>query len=139
MLKQLTYASRATRPMNIMDMKDILRSSRANNPALGITGALCVHNNTFLQQLEGEDDILVSLYERISLDDRHHDATIIDLIEISERRFGDWSMGMLIEDNETRKLFEKYSEDGQFDPYTLSVDKLRAFFNEVLGHARWIG
>lgn len=125
--------------MNIMDMNDILKTSRVNNLALGVTGALCIHNNTFLQQLEGESDIVGTLYERIILDDRHRDATIIDLTEISERRFGNWSMGMLIEDNDSRYLFQKYSQEGRFDPYTLGVDKLHAFFNGVLGHARWIG
>ena len=139
MLKQLTYASRATRFMNIMDMNHILKTSRVNNPVLGVTGAMFIHNNTFLQQLEGEDDVLVSLYERIVLDDRHRDATILDLTEIAERRFGNWSMGMLVEDNETRQLFEKYSQNGQFNPYTLSVDKLRAFFNEIQNQTRWVG
>ena len=139
MLKQLTYASRATRFMNIMDMKDILSVSRVNNLALGVTGALCIHNDTFLQQLEGESDIVGTLYDRIILDERHRDATIIDLTEISERRFGQWSMGMLVEDNDNRYMFQKYGNDGQFDPYTIGVDRLRAFFNEVLGHARWIG
>lgn len=35
MLKQLTYASRTNRPMNIMDMNDILKISRTNNAAFG--------------------------------------------------------------------------------------------------------
>ncbi len=138
MLKQLTYASRATRSMNIMDLTDILKASRVNNLALDVTGALCIHSNTFLQQLEGEADVVTALYERIILDERHRDATILDLTEIPKRRFGKWSMGMLMDDKDSHPLFEKFTHNGQFDPYKMGVEPLRAFFKDVLGHTRWI-
>jgi hypothetical protein len=47
--------------------------SRAkNNPALGITGLLCVSDDLFMQVLEGGRDEVCELYNTIVRDDRHH-------------------------------------------------------------------
>lgn len=138
MLKQLTYASRANRVMNIMDMNDILKTSRANNAALGITGALCLHDNIFLQQLEGEVTVVDALYERIARDKRHRDATVVDMSDIPRRRFDQWSMGLLVEDQDNSYIFDKHSPTGKFAPFTMGVANFRAFFSEIQDHTRWI-
>ncbi len=138
MLKQLTYASRASRAMNIMDMTDILKTARTNNAALGVTGALCLHDDIFLQQLEGEVAVVDALYERITRDPRHRDATVVDMSDIPLRRFDKWSMGLLVEDQENRDIFEKHSPTGKFDPFIMGVANLRAFFGEIRDHTRWI-
>lgn len=52
MLVQLTYASHATQTLGPADVKDILQTSQRNNAAVGVTGALCLANGIFLQQLE---------------------------------------------------------------------------------------
>ena len=54
MLIQLTYASRTSRVLGPADIKDILSASQRNNARAGITGALCLNNGIFLQQLEGD-------------------------------------------------------------------------------------
>lgn len=138
MLKQLTYASRANRAMNIMDMTAILKTSRINNAALDVTGALCLHDDMFLQQLEGEVTVVDTLYERIVRDPRHRDATVLDMTNISSRRFERWSMGLLVEDQENRHIFENHSPTGKFSPFTMGLANLRAYFNEIQGHTRWI-
>jgi hypothetical protein len=138
MLKQLTYASRTNRPMNIMDMNNILKTSRTNNAAFGVTGALFLHDDMFVQQLEGETATIDALYERIVQDERHREVTIIDTADIPRRRFESWSMGMFTEDAENRYVFQKHSSTGKFDPFTMGVANLRAFFGEILDHTRWI-
>ena len=64
MLIQLTYASRVSSNLGPMDVKDILRSSQRNNEAIGVTGALCLSNGIFLQQLEGDRMAVNQLYLR---------------------------------------------------------------------------
>lgn len=103
-----------------------------------MTGALCLHDGMFLQQLEGEVATIDALYERIVRDERHREATIIDMADIPRRRFDSWSMGMFAEDADNRYVFEKHSSTGKFDPYTMGVANLRAFFGEILDHTRWI-
>lgn len=139
MLIQLTYASRATGNLGPADIKDILAASQRNNARLGVTGALCLNNGIFLQQIEGDRDVVNALYHRILLDARHRDPAILDFSEIHCRRFGAWSMGLLASVEDNRNLFLKYSSSASFDPYGMSTSTLRGFFDEVLGNVRWIG
>ena len=139
MLIQLPYASRTTGNLGPADIKDILAASQRNNARLGVTGALCLNNGIFLQQLEGDREIVNALYHRILLDSRHRDPAILDFSEIHARRFGVWSMGLLSSTEDNRNLFLKYSSSASFDPYGMSTATLRSFFDEVLGNVRWIG
>jgi hypothetical protein len=138
MLVQLTYASKTNTILGPGDVKDILRSSANNNQSLGVTGALCLSNGVFLQQLEGDRQAVNALYHRILKDPRHKDCAILDFSEIVVRQFGNWSMGLVSATQENRQLFLKYSSTADFDPYAMSPVTLRAFFTEVVQNARWL-
>jgi len=135
MLIQLTYASRASKTMVPEDLKSILASSRRNNTRDGITGALCMANDIFLQQLEGDSTTVNQLYHRIVADTRHSDLAILDFAEIPSRNFTQWSMGLLSSLETNRDICLKYSQSASFDPYTMSPSTLRAFFNEIMNSA----
>lgn len=77
MLIQRTYASRTVAILGPGDVKDILQISARNNQAAGITGALCLSNGIFLQQLEGDRTAVNALYHRILKDSRHKDPAIL--------------------------------------------------------------
>ncbi|MFM1980528.1 MAG: hypothetical protein RLZ68_1793 [Pseudomonadota bacterium] len=138
MLIQLTYASRTASILGPGDVKDILRSSAQNNQALGVTGALCLANGIFLQQLEGDRQAVNTLYHRILKDPRHKDPAVLDFSEIVSRQFGSWSMGLIAATDENRRVFLKYSSTSNFDPYKMSPSTLRAFFSEVMQNVRWL-
>ena len=70
----------------------ILRVARRNNAERGITGALIVRSDLYLQWLEGPADALARLYDRIQTDDRHLEVRQLDGGDLPERRFGDWAM-----------------------------------------------
>lgn len=123
--------------MNTIDMTDILKSSRINNEALDIIGALCLHNDMFLQQLEGEAAVVDTLYKRIVRDPRYRDETVLDMTSIPSRRFDRWSMGMLAEDQKNRHIFENHSPTGKFSPFTIGIANVRTFFNEIQGPTRF--
>lgn len=139
MLVQLTYASRAAGVLGASDVRDILAASQRNNAQLGVTGALCLSNGIFLQQLEGDKVEVNALYHRILRDERHRDPAILDFAEITHRRFGSWSMGLLSSVEENRQIFLKYSGSREFDPYGMSIASLRAFFGEIVDNVRWLG
>ena len=96
MLVRLLYASRAAAPLTASVVESILAQSRQHNPRLGITGILCYSNDLFLQVLEGGRDEVCELYNTIVRDDRHTNVRILTYEEISERRFGNWTMGTSI-------------------------------------------
>jgi hypothetical protein len=138
MLIQLTYASRAASTLGPMDVKDILRSSQRNNAAVGVTGALCLSNGIFLQQLEGDRLAVNQLYHRLLKDPRHKEPAVLDFAEITSRRFVSWSMGLISATEENEKVFLKYSSSKDFNPYAMSPSTLRAFFAEVFDNIRWL-
>ena len=138
MLIQLTYASRASRILGPADIKDILSASQRNNAAAGVTGALCLNNGIFLQQLEGDRAAVNTLYHRLLKDSRHRDTAVLDFCEIPHRRFTGWSMGLLGSVEANRQLFLKFSSSAAFDPYSMSTATLRSFFDEILENVRWL-
>ena len=138
MLVQLTYASRTTKTLAPTDLTNILLASQKNNSRVGVTGALCLANGIFLQQLEGDRSTVNALYHRILLDPRHRDPAVLDFSEISQRRFSQWSMGSLSSLESNRQIFLKYSRSASFDPYGMNSTTLREFFVEVMQNANWI-
>ena len=138
MLIQLTYASRISKILAPGDLKAILEASQRNNARVGVTGALCLTNGIFLQQLEGDRSAVNALYHRILQDPRHRDPAILDFAEIPSRNFTQWSMGSLASLESNRAIYLKYSRSASFDPYTMSPSTLRAFFSEIMHNAAWL-
>jgi len=141
MLVRLLYASRATGAVDHDGMAAILKKSRAHNPAVGITGALCLcaSSGVFLQLLEGGRGAVSDLYGRIAADPRHHGVTLLHYAEIGERRFGMWSMGQVNMARLNPVLLLKYSETPTLDPFTLSGATSMALFDELVATASIVG
>ena len=109
MLVRLLYASRAvdTSPAAI---EAILAQSRQHNPGSGITGILCHGGGMFLQAIEGGRRAVSDLYGHILRDVRHRDVELLDFEEITERRFGGWTMGQVNLSKINHSILLKYSE-----------------------------
>jgi len=87
-LSRLVYVS--TRTPGVTDdqiVDDIVLPSIAFNRGVGITGCLWFSSDSFLQVLEGGTDDVVSLYERIKTDPRHHSVTTLQEKTIFDRSF----------------------------------------------------
>lgn len=93
MLIQLIYCSAARRKFSHEELSGLLRFARQNNAKEGITGMLLYADGSFFQVLEGEEEKIRRLFEKIERDGRHHSITIIVQEPIAERSFGDWTMG----------------------------------------------
>jgi hypothetical protein len=124
MLVRLTYASRASYEVSAELIREILDSSQRNNPARGLTGMLCCNANVFLQALEGPRAEVNILYNRLADDSRHKDLTILDYVEINERRYSNWSMGWAGAKQANRELFLKYSASDRFDPFSMNAEQI---------------
>ena len=94
-LIQTIYASRASEEFVEAELADLMQTSRGNNVRSELTGMLLYCEGSFFQVLEGEEEAVHSIYKTIEKDPRH--ADMIKIIEegISERAFGDWSMGLM--------------------------------------------
>lgn len=91
-LKQLAYVSNATKPMDEAALLALLEESRQNNARDNITGFLMHCDGNFFQVIEGSEQAIEDLFQRLMRDIRHHRVTCILRRDISERMFAEWSM-----------------------------------------------
>jgi hypothetical protein len=138
MLVRLLYASRAidTSPEAI---ENILAHSRQYNPTCGITGILCYGAGIFLQAIEGGRGAVSDLYGHIQRDVRHKDVVLLHYEEITERRFGGWTMGQVNLSRINTSILLKYSEKPELDPYSVSGRVSLALLEELMATASIIG
>lgn len=139
MLVRLMYASRATEAVDHDTLVAILRKSKAHNPTVGVTGALCYSSGIFLQVLEGGRSAVSHLYNAIAADPRHRDVVLLSHEEIDERRFAVWSMGQVNLSRLNPALLMKYSETNALDPYAVSGRVSLALFDELVATASIVG
>lgn len=92
---QIVYMSAAVCPMTTEELALLLSKARKKNALLGVTGMLLYHEGSFLQALEGEEDVVHELYQRIERDDRHCNCAILMRSFIDKPVFSGWSMGFV--------------------------------------------
>ncbi len=92
-MHRLLYISTARTPMPPAELDAVLRLSRRNNAAAGVTGLLVVGGRRFLQALEGPEEAVRATFERIRRDARHFAVVVLADHAITERQFATWSMG----------------------------------------------
>ncbi|WP_332775110.1 BLUF domain-containing protein [Polaromonas sp.] len=138
MLVRLLYASRAVDPRPEI-IEAILTQSRHFNPTCGITGILCYGGDIFLQAIEGGRMAVNELYGHIQRDPRHKDVVLLHYEEITERRFGGWTMGQVNLSKLNQSILLKYSEKPVLDPYAVSGKVSFALLEELMATASIIG
>ena len=139
MLVRLLYASTLAAPKDATVIDSILAQSRTHNPALGITGVLVYSEGVFLQAIEGGRKQVSQLYQHICADKRHTDVVLLHFEEITERRFGSWTMGQVNLAKVNNSVLLKYSETPELNPYSVSGAVSLALLEELMLSAAVIG
>ena len=91
-LKRVFYTSEIVAGSNTEQLSDILSESRRNNATQGITGVLLEHAGQYHQILEGEEQAVDLLLERLRSDPRHRRLKVRFSEIASTRMFDAWSM-----------------------------------------------
>jgi hypothetical protein len=123
---QLIYYSQ---PFGFDDamLNGILLQARRNNARDGLTGALVVRRDLYLQLLEGPDAAVTATFERIKRDNRHLAVKALSCEAVDVRLFPDWTMR---DDPAQSWLWnEDAVGDGALD--RAGVDALRGVFARV--------
>lgn len=71
---------------------EIFTTARRKNKRSGVTGALMISGDSFVQTLEGEEAVVRELYATISQDPRHDGLSILQELDVEARTFGRWAM-----------------------------------------------
>src|ERR1700733_6276562 len=94
-LEHIIYASAAAQDFSASQLAELLEKARVANEREGLTGML-LHTDSdgsFFQVLEGAPESIDRLLQKLKLDKRHSNFTIIIREPIAERSFADWTMG----------------------------------------------
>jgi len=134
----LAYISRTTENLFHSDLKKILTQAQQNNGRLDVTGLLLYKNRYFIQALEGDQRIVVALFEKISQDRRHTD--VIKILERTQafRLFSNWAMAFRnLDDTETQnlqgfsQLINQYVEKAPADTNPAHIQKILSYFSTL--------
>ena len=89
--------------------------------------------------LERVRTAISELYGHIQRDARHKDVVLLHYEEISERRFGGWTMGQVNLSKLNVSTLLKYSEKPELDPYSVSGKVSLALLEELMATAAIVG
>ena len=129
MLVRLLYVSQPVGPVTTTMTTLILEKSDKNNKKENITGVLCQGSGLWMQVLEGERSKVNLLYARIMSDRNHKNVELLSLEEITQRRFGKWSMALVYLSKDDPMVQMAHPE---FDPYTASAKDACFILDELI-------
>ncbi len=91
-LVSLVYVSTASWLLDDTELEAILRVSRANNLRDRITGMLLYKGGNIIQVLEGPEEKIAALVDKLRRDPRHYGIQVLLCNPIKERQFDHWAM-----------------------------------------------
>ncbi|MGD0245588.1 MAG: BLUF domain-containing protein [Streptosporangiaceae bacterium] len=80
---------------------EIFSAARSTNKKLGVTGALLITDDQFVQTLEGAEPVVRDLYVKIGRDRRHDHIELLESGDVPGRVFGKWAMAKVAADGES--------------------------------------
>lgn len=135
-LLRLTYVSRSNFPVDRvsggiqLEVARILIQSRRNNPRQRLVGALYFGDGCFFQCLEGTQDAVESLYQRLHGDPRHRELRVLSREFVSTPSFSNWAMKLVPNALEVQALMTRHGRT-TFDPYSFD-ESLRQAMVQLL-------
>jgi hypothetical protein len=99
---RLIYRSRNRIPLDDRrrELGELFSAARSHNKRHGITGALLLSDECFVQTLEGDEDVVEALLGRIRVDPRHDELEVLDTGLAPGRVFARWAMAKVADDGD---------------------------------------
>jgi hypothetical protein len=126
-MHRLLYISTIRGQLSRTQLETILQTARRRNAAVGITGLLVAGGRRFLQALEGPGAAVFETFDRICKDPAHFGIVELTRGPITERAFGDWSMGYRLGGSAGDEISVPSSVARLIEP--LADPTLRAYFS----------
>lgn len=136
MIYYTIYTSKPVGELTPEILQAITDVSAKNNPALKVTGMLLGIETKYFQYLEGPEENVKALYQKIWKDPRHQNVTQWIKGYSNERVFGEWSMGSWLLTNQELKSMPSLASLKKFldDPMNneLQSKKFMSMMHDVL-------
>lgn len=128
---RLTYVSRYNAKNANIEVARILEQAQRNNARKGITGALVINDDYFLQVIEGARPAINQLLRGLVQDSRHLELRIVECREVEQRRWSKWSMKYLTPSELDKEQVLKFSSGTKLNPYLMSAAQIMAFMDTL--------
>ncbi len=120
-----------------LDIAQLVYQSRQKNARAGVTGFLMCDGGYFVQALEGTRSAVTQTYNRIAADPRHHNLYLVSCMDVRERLFPDWSMGVVDGvPSEAREKFLATFTIERLNPNCITIEKLLHFLLALAAETR---
>jgi hypothetical protein len=116
----------------LLEIEQILVSSRTKNPIANISGALMFNAGCFAQVLEGSHDDIQNCFERIQCDQRHSHVVVLSFEPTVKREFSNWSMAYFGADSTASATFGGIMQESGFDAAPLKGARIFDLIKEHL-------
>ncbi|QOD12463.1 BLUF domain-containing protein [Psychrobacter sp. 28M-43] len=132
----LTYIGRNSDSNNGIGLARLLEQWRRNNEKSGVTSALVVNDNYFIQNIEGPrpliNEILVKLISEYSYLVPH----LSEIEEIEERRWDGFLIKYLTSSAEDEEYtLKSFSAGADFNPYLMNSTQITSFLKVIFEYA----
>ena len=109
---ELAYVSRSTQKMNEIEFINFLGEIRYLNKRNNLTGIMSYkHSGVFGHLIEGFESVVEPLFEKIKLDARHTDVTLIHRAFITERNYAKYPVKFF---GDVDIVFNEFEEDEDY-------------------------
>lgn len=115
----------------IDDLSNILTRARDFNAKNLVFGVLYYANNAYFQCLEGEDFIVLPLFESIKRDLRHQDIVEFEIKKIRKYSFKNWSMKYVQKSSKVDIFFHGLGCE-EFMPSVLNEQNVQGMLEALL-------
>ncbi len=134
-LHRLIYCSRQLlRPGDEDEqLGEIIRASAQNNRDASLTGLLLLHDDYFVQALEGPAEAVLTTYGRIGDDPRHEATKVLAAGPATAREFSDWNMCARRITPADTAILDTLARRGPFNPTKLSGRAALSLLTAVRG------
>lgn len=138
MLTTLIYQSQINAECSNDELDRLSHVSSTRNMSMQVTGILLFNGTEFFQVLEGEEDVIDTLFSQICNDPRHTDVVELMRDYSAYRRFS--NIGMTLFDLRTidaTLLIDKIRHMNQIHTRNLSDDKVFRFISRFIAKGGW--
>ena len=108
-LSAVVYRSRSVTPMTDVDLFYLLAQARKRNASLGLTGLLLYDRGWFFQWIEGDDQALGGVWNRIRADPRHTEVVVFADQPIPVQIFAGWNMRFAHRDRQHEAIVDGFA------------------------------
>ena len=143
-LSIIVYRSRAVVPITDIDLFYLLAHARERNQAAGISGVILYDRGHFFQWIEGPNQQLGQIWNRIRSDERHTDIQVLADQPVPTRLFENWSMQLAHRDKQHESIIEGFvvADPALLDDLHLNSSKvpnILASFSKLGGSFKTVG